>query len=44
MIDAYYHSDRKSITYDEIKEKGHIIKQGVNPRLSYLDVIDKYYF
>lgn len=43
MIDAYYHSNRKSITYETIKEKGHLIKQGFNPRLCYLDIIDEYY-
>lgn len=44
MIDAYYHSNRQSITYETIKEKGHLIKQGFNPRLSYLDIIDEFYF
>lgn len=43
MIDAYYHSSRKSMTYEDIKAKGHLIKQGVIPRLSYLDIIDEYY-
>lgn len=43
MIDVYYHSNRKSITYETIKEKGHLIKQGFNPRLCYLDIIDEYY-
>lgn len=43
MIDAYYHSNRKSITYETIKEKGHLIRQGFNPRLSYLEIIDEFY-
>ena len=43
MIEAYYHSSRKSIKYETIKEKGHLIKQGFNPRLSYLDIIDEFY-
>lgn len=43
MIDAYYHSNRKSIKYETIKENGHLIQQGFNPRLCYLDIIDKFY-
>ena len=43
MIEAYYHSSRKSIKYETIKEQGHLIKQGFNPRLSYLDIIDEFY-
>ena len=43
MIDAYYHSNRKSIKYETIKEKGHLIKQSFNPRLCYLDIIDEFY-
>lgn len=44
IIDAYYHSSRKSMKYEEIKEKGHLIKQEFSPRLNYLDVINQYYF
>jgi recombination protein U len=44
MIDDYYHASRKSMTYEKIKDKGHLVKQGFSPRLSYLDIIDKYYF
>ena len=34
-------SGRKSITYDEIKEFGYIVKEGYAPRIEYLKVIDK---
>ena len=30
-------------SYDEVKESGHLIKQGYQPRLAYLDVIDEFY-
>lgn len=40
----YYHSeDRKSIPYNYIKEKGHLIKQGYFTRVDYIEIIDKYY-
>ncbi len=32
---------KKSIKYDEIKENGHLIKEGYTPRVDYLKVIDK---
>ena len=32
---------RKSIKYDEFKEKGYLIPLGYNPRVDYLSVIDK---
>ncbi|MFA5283160.1 MAG: Holliday junction resolvase RecU [Bacilli bacterium] len=35
---------RKSIPYKDIKENGILIKQGYNPRLYYLDAIEKNYF
>ena len=31
---------RKSITFDEIREKGHLIKEGYAPRINYLKVVD----
>ena len=31
---------RKSITYDEIKQKGHLVKEGFAPRIPYLEVVD----
>lgn len=44
MIWHYYHSHRKSITYEQIKSLGHLIPQGYQPRLDYLSVIDQVYF
>lgn len=35
---------RKSIPYDFIKDNGVFVKRGFNPRLSYLEAVDKYYF
>ena len=35
---------RKSIPYEFIKNKGLIIKEGINPSLDYISVIDEYYF
>lgn len=35
---------RKSITMEEIKEKGHIIPIGYQARIDYLKIIDKLYF
>lgn len=34
-------SGRKSITYDEIKEYGHLVKEGYAPRLEYLKIVDE---
>lgn len=44
MINDYYHSQRKSITYQKIKDLGHLIPQGYQPRLDYLKVVDDWYF
>ena len=44
MINDYYHSQRKSITYEKIKNLGHLIPQGYQPRLDYLKVVDDWYF
>lgn len=44
VIDAYRHAKRKSFLYEEIKEHGHLIQQGFNPRLNYLEIVDKLYF
>lgn len=43
IIDAYYQADQNSISYQEVKEKGHLIEQGYNPRLDYLKIVDQYY-
>ncbi|MEG0366676.1 MAG: Holliday junction resolvase RecU [Coprobacillus sp.] len=44
VIKDYYHSDRKSMTYEKIKSLGHIIPQGYQPRLDYLKIVDLVYF
>ncbi len=44
IIEAFKKSLRKSVKYEEIKEHGHQIKQGYNPRLDYLSVVDDVYF
>lgn len=44
IIDFYLTNERKSIPYDKVKENGLLIKQGFNPRLYLIDVIDKKYF
>ena len=44
IIDAFENGDRKSIPFNDLKEKGHLVNQGYLPRISYLDVVDKVYF
>lgn len=44
VIEAYKKKERKSIPFEDIKENGHIVKQGYLPRLLYLDVVDEVYF
>ncbi|MCI9291840.1 MAG: Holliday junction resolvase RecU [Erysipelotrichaceae bacterium] len=44
MIDAYYHYEKKSIPYETIKNNGSFIRQGLTPRLAYLDNVDECYF
>lgn len=44
VIDFWENSERKSIPYNTIKEKGTSIKQGLCPVLSYIDVVDSLYF
>ena len=43
MIERFFHDKKQHISYDEVKESGHLIKQGYQPRLAYLDVIDELY-
>ena len=43
MIERFFHDKKQHISYDEVKESGHLIKQGYQPRLAYLDVIDEFY-
>ncbi|MBE6145578.1 MAG: Holliday junction resolvase RecU [Firmicutes bacterium] len=42
----YYidNNNRKSISYNYIQEKAHIIKEAYQPQLDYLSVVDKIYF
>ena len=44
MVREYYHSQRKSMTYEQIKSLGHLIPQGFQPRLDYLKIVDQVYF
>lgn len=44
IIDFIENNSRKSIPWSYITEKGIKIEQKINPRLDYLDVIDKLYF
>ena len=37
-------NNRKSISYNYIQEKAHIIKEAYQPQLDYLSVVDKIYF
>lgn len=43
-IDYIDHNDRKSISYNYIKEKAHLIKEAYQPQLDYLNVVDQVYF
>ena len=44
MIEKYYLSKRKSLSYDEIKGNGYLIPSGYRPRLDYLKVVDEVFF
>lgn len=44
MIDAYNNETKKSLTYQEIRDHGSLIKEGLTPRLNYLDNVDEIYF
>lgn len=44
MIDAYNNETKKSMTYQEICKYGSLIKEGLTPRLNYLDNVDEIYF
>lgn len=44
LVEKYEESlkgGRKSIPYDYIKDNGYLVKQGFNPRLDYLDAVNK---
>lgn len=44
LIQAYDTKEKKSLLYQEVKQNGHLIKEGFNPRLDYLEIVDKLYF
>lgn len=44
FINFIDNNNRKSIPYNYIKEKGYQIKEGFNPALDYLKIIDNIYF
>lgn len=44
LIDMYYEGERKSISYEKVKEVGSLIRMGLTPRLCYLDNVDALYF
>lgn len=44
MIDAYENPNLKSITYQQIKKHGSLIRESLTPRLCYLDNVDAVYF
>ncbi|MEF9961400.1 MAG: Holliday junction resolvase RecU [Erysipelotrichaceae bacterium] len=44
LITMYRLPKKKSITYQEVRSIGHLIKQGLTPRLRYLDIVDELYF
>ena len=44
VIHFWEHEERKSIPYETFQKDGILIEQGYNPRLYYLDAVDKKYF
>ena len=44
VIEFYEHGERKSIPFSCFEENGIEIEQGYNPRLKYIDAIEKKYF
>ena len=44
VIEFYENGDRKSIPYQCFVDNGVEIEQGYNPRLKYIEAIDKKYF
>lgn len=44
MITMYEEGNKKSISYQHVKEIGSLIQQGLTPRLRYLDNVDALYF
>lgn len=43
IITSAYYSGINSLKYEEIREKGYLIKQGFNPRLDYLQTVNQVY-
>lgn len=44
VIEYYRNGERKSIPYHVVKQEGILVKQGLNPRLYYVDAINEKYF
>ena len=44
VINYYENGERKSIPYSLIQKEGMVIKQGLSPRLYYIDAINEKYF
>lgn len=44
LIEFINNNTRKSIPYEIIEKKGHIIKEGYIPRLDYISALDEIYF
>ena len=44
IVNKYELGEKKSISYDEIKKSGHLVKQGFSPRLNFIDIVDELYF
>ena len=44
VIDAYNNETKKSLTIQEIRAHGSLIREGLTPRLNYLDNVDELYF
>ena len=44
LIARYEEGRRKSIPYEEVKRIGSLIREGLAPRLHYLDSVDALYF
>ena len=44
IVSDYEKGDKKSISLQDIKEKGYLIKQGYIPKLEFISVVDEVYF
>ncbi|HKM10760.1 MAG: Holliday junction resolvase RecU [Bacilli bacterium] len=44
VIECYRFSNRRSITYQTIKEKGFLVPEKINPAIDYLAIVDQVYF